>query len=201
MRRPSSRGSAAVAIAAAWLLAMPEAAHAHLVTTGLGPLFDGIMHLAVTPEDLLPVAAISMLVGLRGKEHARAALLTVPVAWVLAGWVGLGRPVEIPLATTFVSFLAFGGLVAADVRLSRAWIVVLAAALGALHGYLNGYEMAVAGLGMTGLIGSAASVFVLMTLASALVVSLEVGWTRIAVRVAGSWVVAVGLLMIGWSLR
>jgi hypothetical protein len=30
-------------------------------------------------------------------------------------------------------------------------------------------------------------------------VSLERPWTRIAVRVAGSWIVAVGLLYLGWT--
>jgi hypothetical protein len=36
---------------------------------------------------------------------------------------------------------------------------------------------------------------------SAGVVSLRAAWTRIAVRVAGSWVAAVGMLMFGWLVR
>ena len=52
-----------------------------------------------------------------------------------------------------------------------------------------------------GLLGIASTTFVLAALASALVVSLRIPWTRIAVRVAGSWVAAIGLLMLGWSLR
>jgi len=43
--------------------------------------------------------------------------------------------------------------------------------------------------------------FVLVTLASALVVSLRKSWARIAVRVAGSWIAAIGLLMFGWAMR
>ena len=35
----------------------------------------------------------------------------------------------------------------------------------------------------------------------AAVVSLQAGWARIAVRVAGSWVAAVGILMFGWMLQ
>ena len=38
-------------------------------------------------------------------------------------------------------------------------------------------------------------------LVSAAVVSLRAGWARIAVRVAGSWVAAVGILMFGWMLQ
>jgi len=33
------------------------------------------------------------------------------------------------------------------------------------------------------------------------VTTLRAGWTRIAVRVAGSWIAAAGLLMIGWLAR
>ncbi|MEK6197514.1 MAG: hypothetical protein N2B58_05005 [Desulfobacterales bacterium] len=40
-----------------------------------------------------------------------------------------------------------------------------------------------------------------MAIVSAFVVSLKLPWTRIAVRVAGSWVAAMGLLMIGWFFR
>ena len=37
--------------------------------------------------------------------------------------------------------------------------------------------------------------------AAALVVALRAPWTRIAVRVAGSWIAAIGLLLLGWSFR
>ena len=179
----------------------PQAAYAHLVTTGLGPFFDGITHLTVTPEDLLPTLAIAMLVGLRGGAHARLVLFLLPAVWFVAGLVGLQRPADIPFAVTLVSFLLFGGLVAGDIKFSTKFAVIFALGLGGLHGYLNGYEMAVAGLGSVGLVGATASVFVLVALTSAFVVSLEANWSRIAVRVAGSWVVAVGVLMIGWTFR
>ena len=32
-------------------------------------------------------------------------------------------------------------------------------------------------------------------------VALRAPWARIAVRVAGSWIVAIGLLLLGWSFR
>jgi hypothetical protein len=43
--------------------------------------------------------------------------------------------------------------------------------------------------------------FVVIALAAGFVVTLSKPWTRVAVRVAGSWVVATGLLLLGWSLR
>jgi hypothetical protein len=51
------------------------------------------------------------------------------------------------------------------------------------------------------LLGILVMLFVLAALASALVVSLKKPWTRIAVRVLGSWIAASGLLLFGWSLQ
>src|SRR5271157_2099697 len=61
------------------LIAAPPA-HAHLMNTGFGPFNDGLTHLFVTPEDLLPVIAIALMAGLRGPRFGRAVLLALPVA-------------------------------------------------------------------------------------------------------------------------
>jgi hypothetical protein len=61
---------------------------AHLVTTGLGPVYDGIGHLVLSPEDWVPVLALGLFVGLRGDIIARKSLLALPLAWLSAGLVG-----------------------------------------------------------------------------------------------------------------
>ena len=85
--------------------------------------------------------------------------------------------------------------------MATAGATTLALALGALHGWLNGAGIAADGREATGMVGIAGAIFVVSALVSALVVSLRAPWTRIAVRVAGSWIAAVGLLMAGWALR
>ena len=62
------------------LASCPSGAEAHLVTTGLGPLYDGLLHFALTPEDLVPVLALALLAGLRGVTHGRRALFVLPSA-------------------------------------------------------------------------------------------------------------------------
>jgi threonine/homoserine efflux transporter RhtA len=66
---------------------------------------------------------------------------------------------------------------------------------------MNGAAMAATRSGLLELVGVATSLFVVIALAAAFVVTLSKPWTRVAVRVAGSWVVATGLLLLGWSLR
>jgi len=61
--------------------------------------------------------------------------------------------------------------------------------------------MAASGVDALALAGIVTAAFVVMTLTAAFASAQRDGWTRIAVRVAGSWVAAVGLLMLGWSLR
>ena len=39
------------------------------------------------------------------------------------------------------------------------------------------------------------------TFAAAITVALRAPWARIAARVAGSWIAALGLLSLGWLLR
>lgn len=190
------------ALLAASVLAMPAAAHAHLVTTGLGPLYDGISHFALTLEDLLPALALAFLAGLRGAAAGRLVLFLLPGAWLAGGVAGLVWPtVSTATVPTTVSFIAIGGLVALDARIRPPWVAALALVLGLLHGYLNGSAMSEARLGALGLAGIVASLFVVVAQAAALVVALRAPWARIAVRVAGSWIAAVGLLLLGWSFR
>ncbi len=66
---------------------------------------------------------------------------------------------------------------------------------------MNGVALARDGRGASGLLGIAAAVFVLVALLAAFVSRLERPWTRVAVLVAGSRIAAIGLLMIGWTLR
>jgi hydrogenase/urease accessory protein HupE len=93
------------------------------------------------------------------------------------------------------------GTLVADLRLPPPAVTALAVGLGLVHGVLNGVAMQQAGAGVLGLLGLLAALFVLVALVAAFVVSLHQQWTRIAVRVAGSWMAAIGLLMLGWDLR
>lgn len=194
-----NRGCALVIGAA---LLVPATARAHLVNSGLGPFYDGVSHFALTLEDLLPALALALLAGQRGAATGRAILLALPAAWLLGGFAGLTWPTtSSATGLTTVSFLVLGGLVAAEARLRPALVIGLATGLGLFHGYLNGSAMAHARLGALGLAGIVTTLAVLVALGAARVVAVRVAWGRIAVRVAGSWIAAIGMLSLGWSLR
>jgi len=179
----------------------PSAAEAHLPATGLGPVYDGLLHFVKTPEDLVPALALALLAGLRGPGHGRRALFVLPAAWLGGGVLGLAVHSGVSPVLTAISFVLLGSLVAADVRLPLGAMTGLAALLGLGHGYLNGTAMAQPGTGTLGLLGMAVAVFTLVALVSSLVVPLRETWSRVAVRVAGSWIAAIGLLLLGWAAR
>jgi urease accessory protein len=177
-------------------------AEAHLNSTGMGPFYDGAMHLLMSPEDIVPVFAMAMLAGLRGVAFGRRALFVLPAAWLVGGCLGLttvstgGNAI---LAAVW--FLVMGALLAVDAKLSLQVTTALAAVLGLYHGYLNGSGMGQPGTGAVALLGLIFTNFALIALAAAFVVRLRAEWARIGVRVAGSWIAASGLLMLGWAVR
>ena len=187
-------------IAVFGLLFCPSNAAAHLVTTGMGPVYDGIGHLLLTPEDLVPALAVALYAGLRGRAPGRRALFFFPLAWLLGGFIGLAANAMPTFPVSAFSFLLVGILIAADLRLPDNAFTVMAVALAIMHGFFNGIALK-AGPGGLGLFGIMSALFVLVAIVSAFVVSLKQPWTRIVVRVAGSWVAAMGLLMIGWFFR
>ncbi|HLH95118.1 MAG TPA: HupE/UreJ family protein [Xanthobacteraceae bacterium] len=185
-------------------LTLPGAtpAAAHLMNSGFGPFYDGLAHPLLSPEDLLPAIAIALLAGLRGARAGRLALATLPLAWLagmVAGWT-MGLP---PLPPRFNAMLtvAVGALVASDQRLPLAAVTALTAALGALHGYANGYDLAGASGALLGMLGIASSLFAVVSLLAGQAAVVQAEWARLAVRISGSWIAAIGMLMFGWSFR
>ena len=176
-------------------------AEAHMNTTGLGPVYDGVAHFALTPEDSIPVAGLAVLAGLRGPAHGRRALFVLSAFWLVGGAAGLliGRPGE--GFTAALSLLLIGGLVAADAPLSSWAVAAVAAVLGASHGYVDGSSLPSDSSGFLMVLGMSAAVFVSYAIVAASLLPLQSRLAHIAMRVSGSWIAASGLLLLGWTLR
>lgn len=174
---------------------------AHLNATGLGPVYDGVLHFLTSPEDLVPVIALSLLAGLRGADFGRRTVFTLSCAWILGSLAGMGIVSILNLhpAWSALSFMLLGGLVLSNARLPLWVLTTLAGMTGAVHGLINGSGVGWSGAGIVALLGITATVFVLSALLAAFVTSLKAHWARISVRVAGSWIAATGILMAGWA--
>ena len=193
---------AAIAGALILLIAYPSTAAAHLVTTGLGPFYDGALHLLLSPEDLLGLVAAIALAGLQGAKASRIAVVTLATTWFIFSLVSLNLTVGFDFPwLNIISIIILGALVAVNPTLPPAVAALLAGLYGALHGLLNGSALAAMDSGLLSIVGVSVTVLIIGLLCSALIVSLKAAWTRIAIRVAGSWIAAVGMLMLGWMVR
>ena len=143
----------------------PAAAEAHLNSTGMGPVYDGLMHFLTSAEDVVPVLALALLAGLRGATYGRRALFVLPTAWLVGGLAGLAATmVNSSGVLTAITFLLLGGLVAMDAKLSLRATTALAAFVGLYHGYLNGAGMGQPGVASVALLGLVFAVFILVAL-------------------------------------
>jgi hypothetical protein len=182
----------------------PASAEAHLVSSGMGPLYDGISHFGLSPEDFLPVIALAFFAGLRGPALARLALAILPPAWLAGGLLalsGLALPIlALPIATALL-FLLIGGLLATDAKIPPPIGAGVAACLGLIRGAGDLAGVAMSGAHILTLFGMVASVFVVFALAASVTLPLQRLWMIVAARVSGSWLAALGLLFAGWILR
>jgi urease accessory protein len=172
--------------------------HAHLVTSGLGPLYDGALHFVLSPDDVLAVIAVALFAGLRGPAPGRIALVTLPACWV----IGLLLSPLIPLywmngAKAGLIF-AVGGLAAMNLALPKWSTVVAAALIGIIFGADNGASLVATPSTLAGL---AIGIVVTLALLLGLVISITLRLGDVPGRVAGSWAAATGLLMAGWAFR
>jgi hydrogenase/urease accessory protein HupE len=122
------------------------------------------------------------------------------LAWFAGGLLGVIIDGLSTLPVSAIAFFVLGLLVAADLKLSQKSFTAIVIVVGFVHGALNGIALK-DGAGVLGLIGIMTTLFVIVALVSAFVVSLKQPWTRIVVRVAGSWMAAMGLLMFGCMMR
>jgi urease accessory protein len=202
MRRLCGHVTCTVASALVFFPAHIPQAHAHLVSTGLGPFYDGVAHVLVTPEDAVAVLALALLSGMSGISSARAVLFTLPTAWCLGALFGQHTPPPQSVTwLTVTTFIAIGALIAMNCRLTASAAICLSIVIGFPHGYFDGPERTGVLSDFSMLSGTLACMFFAIAVISATVASLHAAWTRMVMRTIGSWIAAAGLLLLAWLLK
>jgi urease accessory protein len=195
--RLSERPPAPAALAALAACAWPGPAWAHSLSARFGDFYGGLLHPTTALEQALPLVALGLLAGQNGPRPARWLLLAVPIAFALG--TSLGGVLPPPPYLWVInagSFLLLGLLLAFDGALPLPLLLGLGAGLGLSHGLANGTGMAGGTDPWLFVLGGALAALMAILLPSALVVSLESAWQRIAVRIAGSWIAAVGAMIL-----
>lgn len=176
--------------------------YAHSSPAGVGDFYAGFLHPLTALEHLLPFAALGLLAGqypAKG-EYALPVFCGALVVGAAAAWLrpGLGGVDFLNVG----SMLVLGALVAAELAMPLFAYLGIAAAFGATHGYANGAAMTstvkvlafMTGLALAGFFAAGYGFAVADYLGRR-----SVRWPRIAVRVAGSWIAAIGILVLATS--
>lgn len=175
----------------------PLPAFAHPIE-GVGDFYAGMLHPVITIETVLPLVALSLLAGQQQRERAIHLLAAFPAS-IIAGALlaALGSAPSYLGVVQLVLTAGFGLLVAMARQVPSWLLVVLGTVLGVSLGWANAAEVFgqvsrfrfVAGLAVVGLL--------LLVYGNGLVRNLKREWAQIAVRVVGSWIAAVSILVLG----
>ncbi|MFG1347114.1 HupE/UreJ family protein [Xanthobacter autotrophicus DSM 431] len=187
--------------AAAFAVVAPTAAHAHLVETRLGDFYGGMLHPLTDLKQMLPWAALAALAAFQGPQRARWVVPVFPLA-LLCGGLLSQVVTALPGASVLdVGLVAVTGLaLAAAARLPLPALIALVAVMGLLHGFQNGEAMAANTDRLLFLSGMTAVGYAALTLGTGGAIAFlggVGGWRPIALRASGSWVAAVGLMVLG----
>jgi urease accessory protein len=170
----------------------------------VGDFYAGFLHPLTALEHVLPFLALGVLCGQQG-QRAQAALPLFWIALMLGATAALWLPglAAVDL-TNILSALILGVLIAAAFPLPVPVYLALALVFGLSHGYANGTAITplvkpylfIPGVGLAGLVVTGYGVIM-----TDYVLRRKVGWMTIAVRVAGSWIAAIGLLVLATSWK
>ncbi len=202
---PSGRARLPSALAAAWLVAFTTQVHAHAMSASMNHFNAGFVHPLTAFEHVLAFAAVGLLIGQHGLQKAQFLILIFPLA-VALGAAGARALPGLPLvaATNLVSLILFGALTALAKPLPHAALLAFCCAFGLTHGYANGS----ATTAQTSMLAFAAGLFAATFLvvaygaaAAQYLLQRKISWIDIAVRVAGSWIAAIGLMALAIGMR
>lgn len=185
-------------------LLLRRSAGAHTAVPGLGEFASGFLHPFFTPPHLLALLALGLLLGQRQPLCLKAPAVTF-VVFAAAGllltlsgvFTGVYLPVLIALS------LCAGALVVVAWPLPP-WLLMAACAAVALAVSLDsGVDAGTRGADAAKILFATWASLVLFVVNAAFYISLlpKLQWVQTGIRVAGSWIVAIALLMLAFAFR
>jgi urease accessory protein len=186
-----------IAISAGIVTFAPLPAFAHPMQ-GVGDFYAGMLHPIVSLETALPLVAISLLAGQQRRETAIRLLTAFPAALLVGALLAARADAPSKLILVELILTAVLGILVAFARHLPNWLVLAPGiGIGLCAGWSNASEAFgqvsairfVAGLVVIGLL--------LLVYGNGLVRNLKAEWAQVAVRVVGSWIAAVSILVLG----
>ncbi len=180
----------------------PASAFAHTIIPGVSGFEGGLLHPLLVPSHALCMVALSLLLALRPAGERHAAIATFASA--LAGAIAL---VTLAFQTdyaeiTLLAVAAICGVFAAARAMLPLLAIVFLAALGALALQFDSVPASISiSETLLTLCGAALSALVMLALIVAAAAHMTGRWQAIALRILGSWIAAIALMLLALKLR
>jgi len=177
------------------VLLLPLTAAAHPIK-GVGDFYAGMLHPLTALDFLLPWIALALFAGQQGRKGALLVLSIFPAAILLGASLALTIPQPGWLLTANVAVIPLLGLaVALASSYPISLVAMLAVVVGLIQGMANGAEITAATSPREFIPGLATVAALVVAYGIGIVRSLKRPWTRVAVRVVGSWIAAIGIMI------
>jgi urease accessory protein len=201
LRRRAS-GFALMPMLLLWMLLI-STAQAHLTVEGVGDVEGGMLHPLMTPAHVLILLGLALLFGMRIPLNLKAPMCIMAVLAAIAlALTATGRIPVIPQPLLIGLALVIASLVALDRRLHPAVYLVL-------------YGFAAIGIGLDSVVEKGSATVIAKTLIGTwatlnifpayVAVCVSHGakkqWSRTAIRILGSWIIAISILVLAFALR
>lgn len=181
----------------------PATAEAHLAVKGIGEIGNGALHPLITPAHVLILLGLGLLLGQRVPFKLKLPMLVLSASSALAlalaatGWIR-----EVPSPLLIALALAIGALVALGKCPHRHvghWICALAAiGIGLDSGLEDSPPVVVAkSLAGTWIAINAVTGYIALATSN----GAEKEWAKTGIRVLGSWIFAISLLVLAFALK
>ena len=194
----------AVLTAALFSLCLPGTAEAHLVNTSLGDFYAGVLHPLTGFEFVLPWLALAILAAFQGPGNGRWLFLVFPVGLMVGAELStVNSGLAFVSIVNVVAMACVGLCVALGAALPLWAFLGLSSVIAIANGYLNGQAMEIDTNHVLFVAGITAVGYAFIALTSAVMVTFlsgTGGWRPVALRAGGSWIAAVGIMVLGFQL-
>lgn len=186
------------------LAALTANADAHMMVKGMDEMVNGALHPLLTPVHAMILLGLGLLLAQRIPLDMKTPLRSLtPASAIALGLTATGWfPAELYPPALIGLALVIGTLVALDLKLPRAVIVPVCVLAGTGVGLDSGLEtgtgLAIAkALAGTFLSLNAVTLYIALSAAN----GKDKEWARIAMRIVGSWIVAISLMVLAFALK
>jgi len=174
---------------------------AHLVNARFGDFYAGLFHVITAIEHLLPMIALGLFAGQQNPRGARFSIISFFSCLLIGAIIGVNLP-EIALLNylCIFSLIITGGVVIIQWKTTSYWIIIIAGFIGITQGLANGSSLG-NGIQLINFIaGVATAGLVIVSIFTGMALSFIESWQKIAIRVLGSWIAAIGIMYLPYIL-